>query len=169
MRTPPIQRILFATDLSLNAERAFAYALSLADAYGAEVTVLHVFGKLPPNADLLLVSFLGYGSIEEMHAKSRDQLMERTRERIARFCTEAAGPDTTCRFMRERVIVETGRASECILQHARSGGYDLLVMGTRGHGLLQETLLGGTSRKVIRDCPIPVFLVPMGDGGRALP
>ncbi|MCJ8501345.1 universal stress protein [Desulfatitalea alkaliphila] len=162
--TPRIAKILFATDLSLNAERAFAYALSLADAYGAEVTVLHVFGKLPPNADLLLVSFLGYGSIEEMHAKSRGQLMERTRERITRFCAEAAGVTSTCRVMRDRVIVETGKASERILHHAHSGGYDILVMGTRGHGLIQEALLGGTSRKVIQDCAIPVFLVPMGNG-----
>lgn len=160
---PQIQRILFATDLSENADRAFAYAVSLADAYNADVTVLHVFGKLPPNTDLLLVSFLGYASADELHKKSEAQLMGRIKERIARHCDEAAGRTPACRFKLNDVIVETGKASERILHHAHSGAYDALVMGSRGHGLVQEVLIGGTSRKVLRDCRIPVLLVPLAD------
>ncbi|MBR9980994.1 MAG: universal stress protein [Desulfatitalea sp.] len=160
---PRIAKILFATDLSDNAGQAIAYALSLADAYAAEMTVLHVFGKLPPNADLLLASFLGYGSIGEMQAKSQTQLMERTKERIAHFCTETAGRVPACRFMLDQVIVETGSASERILHHAHTGRFDVLVMGSRGHGLIQGALLGGTSRKVMRDCRLPVFMVPLAN------
>lgn len=156
-----IGSILFATDLSENADRAFAYAVSLADAYQADVTVLHVFGQLPPNADLLLVSFLGYGSIEELHQKSEAQLMDRIKQRIERFCTDVAEGLPSCRFVVKTVLVETGKASERILHHAHSGAYDALVMGSRGHGLVQEVLMGGTSRKVLRDCRIPVLTVPM--------
>jgi nucleotide-binding universal stress UspA family protein len=158
---PQIRRILFTTDLSENADQAFAYAVSLADAYKADVTVLHVFGKLPPNADLLLVSFLGYGSVDELHKKSEAQVMDRIKERIARHCGEAAVRTPACRFKLDDVIVETGKASERILNHAHSGAFDALVMGSRGHGLVQEVLIGGTSRKVLRDCRIPVLIVPM--------
>lgn len=53
-----------------------------------------------------------------------------------------------------------GKAADRILQHAATGGCDLLVVGNRGHGLVQEMLMGGTSRKVVRDCPIPDLVIP---------
>ena len=158
---PKIAGILFATDLSENANRALGYAVSIANAYNAGLTVLHVFSKLPPNADLLLVSLLGYASIEELRQKSESQLKERIRSRLEQFCGEIAKSMPACRFLLRKVIVETGDAKERILHHARTGGYDALVMGSRGHGLIQEILLGGTFRKVLRDCPIPVFVVPI--------
>jgi nucleotide-binding universal stress UspA family protein len=164
---PRIAGILFATDLSENANRALGYAVSLANAYNAGLTVLHVFGKLPPNADLFLAALLGYASIEELRQKSESQLKERIRTRLEEFCGEIAARVPACRLLLRKVIVETGDAKERILHHARTGGYDALVMGSRGHGLIQEVLLGGTFRKVLRDCPIPVFVVPIE--GRFLP
>jgi len=59
------------------------------------------------------------------------------------------------------VIVDPGKAADRILQYAVSGTYDALVPGSCGHGLVKEALLGGTSRKVIQDSPIPVFVIPM--------
>lgn len=159
--TPSITRILFATDLSENAQRAFAYAASLADAYGARVTVLHVMEKIPPDAELLLVAFLGYRDIEELRQKSERDLIERIKARIERFCTEAGERIPECRFILHDVVVEPGKATEVILRHAGTGDYDVLVLGSRGLGPIQNVLLGGTSRTVIRDCGIPILLVPM--------
>lgn len=45
---PKIEKILFATDLSENAEHAFTYAAAMAEAFEARITVLHVIEKLPP-------------------------------------------------------------------------------------------------------------------------
>ena len=49
MELPNIQikKILYATDLSENAVHAFAYAVSLANLYGAGITILHVLAKYP--------------------------------------------------------------------------------------------------------------------------
>jgi len=157
---PIIRKVLVANDLSENSDRAFTYALSLADAYSAEITLLHVFDKLPPNADLLLVAMLGYGSIEELHKKSEAQLMHRIKKRLEMFCEEAAKNIVACRFISNEVIVEAGNASERILHHVATGAYDILVMGSRGLGLVQGALLGSTSRKVLSECRIPVFIVP---------
>ncbi|MEE4263945.1 MAG: universal stress protein [Desulfobacteraceae bacterium] len=33
-------------------------------------------------------------------------------------------------------------------------------MGSRGHGLIQEVLIGSTSRKVVKRSPKPVLVVP---------
>jgi nucleotide-binding universal stress UspA family protein len=59
------------------------------------------------------------------------------------------------------VVVEPGKAADRILRHAVSGSYDALVPGSRGHGLVKEVLMSGTSRKVIQDSSIPVFVIPM--------
>jgi nucleotide-binding universal stress UspA family protein len=158
---PRITEILFATDLSENAIRALGYAMSLAEAYGARITVLHVVEKVPPNAEMLMTAFLGYENIDEFRQKSDKELVKRIKERIEQFCADAADQVTEeCRFIFKNVLVEPGKSAERILHHSETGTYDVLVMGNRGLGLLQKAFLGGTSQKVLQDCPIPVFIVP---------
>ena len=45
---PEIDKILHTTDLSENSNRAFEYAVALANLSGAEIAVLHVLSDLPP-------------------------------------------------------------------------------------------------------------------------
>jgi nucleotide-binding universal stress UspA family protein len=42
-----IKKILYATDLSETAVHAFSYAVSLANMYGAGITILHVLAEFP--------------------------------------------------------------------------------------------------------------------------
>lgn len=159
--SPKVTHILFATDLSENANRAFPYAASLAEAYNAAVTVLHVIEKMPPNAEILISAFLGYQSLEEFRNKSEGEIIGQIKTRITQFCSEAADRTPECRFMLRNVMVEPGVASKRILSHMATGTYDVLVMGCRGHSPIRETLFGGTANKVTRECRIPVFLVPL--------
>ncbi len=158
---PQVKHLLVATDLSENANWAFTYATSLADAYGARITVLHVVEKLPPNAELLVASFLEYRDVEEFRRKSGEELAAQIKARIERFCSDAAERMPDCRLVFQKVGVEPGNAEERISFHANSGKYDVLVMGSRGHGLIKESLIGGTSRKVLKKVRIPVFLIPL--------
>jgi nucleotide-binding universal stress UspA family protein len=56
--------------------------------------------------------------------------------------------------------VLVGRASDALT--ALSGDVDLLVCGSRGYGRVRSALLGGVSRRVIRDARCPVIVVPAG-------
>ena len=158
---PEIKHLLLATDLSENANRAYTYATSLADAYGAEITVLHVVEQLPPNAELLMASFLEYRDVEEFREKSDEELAAQIKARIERFCSDTTAQMPDCRLIFQKVVVEPGKADERIAFHASAGQYDVLVMGSRGHGLIKESLIGGTSRKVLLKVQIPVFLIPL--------
>ena len=50
---PEIKKILYTTDLSQNARHAFSYAASIANRYGAGVTILHVLEDISPTATSL--------------------------------------------------------------------------------------------------------------------
>ncbi len=52
-----------------------------------------------------------------------------------------------------------GSPAESILQVAKTRGCDLIVMGTRGLGVLQGLLLGSQAQKVINHALCPVLVV----------
>lgn len=159
---PQFNRILVATDLSENADHAFNYATSLADACAARITVLHVVEKLAPNAELLLAAYLEYGGVDELRQKNVGELVVQIKARLERFCAETAEHMAECRYIFQNVMVEPGKAAERILHHTATGAFDVLVMGRCGHGRIQEVLLGSTSHRVLRECRIPILLIPVG-------
>ena len=56
-----------------------------------------------------------------------------------------------------RVLV--GPVAETIVKHAKSKGFDQIVIGTRGMGQLGQALLGSTATKVLHVAETPVLLV----------
>jgi nucleotide-binding universal stress UspA family protein len=58
----------------------------------------------------------------------------------------------------ECVDVEGQSTANAIVQSALAKKSDLLVMGAYGHSRVRELILGGMTREVLIDCPIPVFL-----------
>jgi nucleotide-binding universal stress UspA family protein len=46
-----------------------------------------------------------------------------------------------------------------ILEEAENKGYDMVVMGAHGQGVLANALIGSTSRRVIRRSKTPVLVV----------
>lgn len=157
---PKINKILFATDLSPNSDLAYRYAVMLADLSGAAITVLHVLADLPPNAELLLTAILGYGSRDELKKKSKQELIESIKAYLRDYCSGVIDQIPACPVMVDSVIVEEGQPVDTILHHIGQSKCDLVVMGSRGHGFIQEALIGSTSRKVVKRSPKPVLVVP---------
>lgn len=65
-----------------------------------------------------------------------------------------------CRSVSVQRLPEGGQPpSEVILQHAAHVvGADLIVMGLYGHSRFREFILGGVSREMLNDSPIPLLL-----------
>ncbi|MBD8892687.1 universal stress protein [Roseibium litorale] len=56
-------------------------------------------------------------------------------------------------------VVSADRPVSCALQDsARELGVDLIVMGAYGHSRLRENILGGTTREMLEQTTIPLFL-----------
>jgi nucleotide-binding universal stress UspA family protein len=56
-------------------------------------------------------------------------------------------------------VGKVGQAAENVATLAAKGGYDLIVMGSHGHGTLTNLVMGSVATKVLATCKTPVLLV----------
>lgn len=161
-----VKKILYATDLSENARYAFAYAVSLADLYGAKITLLHVLPEVPDLLDKQVIGYIDADRWEEIKAQhfqeAKDALIGKRRDHLAikdvlqqfsENATQGEGAGT------DDIIVERGNPVEKIIDHSQKEKFDLIVMGTHGHGTLEDAMIGSTARRVVRRSKIPVLVV----------
>jgi len=156
---PEVKKILYATDLSKNARYAFAYAAGIANRYGAKVTILHVMEDLSPSAQAQVTIYLGDKEWKEIRTKNLQQAIDTIKERLTNFCTEVAGELPECPFITDDILVKTGHPVEVILNMAHSEDFDMVVMGTHGHSMLADAMMGSVARRVTRRCKKPVLVV----------
>jgi nucleotide-binding universal stress UspA family protein len=134
--------ILVAYDGSDHSQKALDLAVNIARCSDSKLKVLFAFDKVPTIfGDDETAHF-----IERAMSKGRDVLGAATaqlREAGVEFST---------------AIVE-GPAAEAILRIAQAEGCDLIIMGSRGRGMVQGLLLGSVSYRVLHHAQIPVLIV----------
>lgn len=54
---------------------------------------------------------------------------------------------------------KAGPAGDTIAEFARQGGYELILMGSHGHGALARIVMGSVAAQVLAQCDVPVLLV----------
>jgi nucleotide-binding universal stress UspA family protein len=156
---PKIKKILYATDLSQNARHAFEYAASLANQYGAKITILHVFEELPHSAQMRVASIIGKEKWKEMLKDNEEEALNTMRDQLEEFCNEMSNELADCPFIVDKICVRQGIPVEEILDQCTEETYDMIVMGTHGHGLIGNALMGSVSRRVVRRSKIPVLVI----------
>ena len=162
-----IKKILYATDLSQTAVHAFAYAASLANMYGAGITILHVFAETPGEEFILnMIDDDTWNQIRKRHyTEAREKLSDMKREHIAlkevleAFSEKAKTDAENQGFVTDEILIKSGAPAETIVQTAQEQHCDLIVMGTHGHGVIANVLIGSTAKWVVRHSPIPVLVV----------
>lgn len=58
------------------------------------------------------------------------------------------------------IVVEMGLATQVILDFVEKNGVDIVVLSSHGRSGVSRWLLGSTADRLVRRCPVPVFLVP---------
>jgi len=139
------QRILIANDGSDGALRALDTALDLAVALGSRLHMISVEEDLPMHAEVETID-----AIQE--EKDREDSYYHKLGRQAQ--SRAAQKGVTL----EHTIV-SGHEVKSVVEFARSGRYDLLVIGYVGHSKLYDHLWGGTSQNLTRLSPCTVLVV----------
>ena len=164
-----VKNILYATDLSENARYAFAYAISLANLYGAKLTLLHVLPEVPDILDSTVIGYINserWEEIKQQHfQEAKQSLIGKRRDHLAikevldQFCEEAKKESEGGGIETDDILVEKGNPVEQILKQAEEKNCDLIVMGTKGQSTLADAVMGSTARRVLRRSQKPVLVV----------
>ncbi len=157
---PQIKDILFATDLSENANNALRHALSMARAHGAKVHVLHVTEPLTQDAIVTMRMFIQDDAsrkkaIRDRHASVKELLKE-NQQKFVKTLTEE-GKEAYASVASVELV--DGHPAESILQRARELDCGLIVMGTHEQGT-GHTFIGTVVKRVLRRSTIPTMVVP---------
>jgi nucleotide-binding universal stress UspA family protein len=129
--------VLFATDFSEDSLAAAGYALSMAQENEARLTLMHVM-KEPEPFD-----------------KAAEDRISSANFRLREIVPEAA--ESWCR---PEAVVRLGTAADRILEIAREGDIDLIVLGVRGsRGGAATHLERATAHRVVAHAPCPVLTV----------
>jgi nucleotide-binding universal stress UspA family protein len=138
-------RILAAVDGSPYTKRMLAYLAAHDEWLGSqhEYTVVHSVPAVPPRAAAVLDKLL----VKAYY----DDEAEKVFKPIRAFFKQ--------RGIEAEFVSKVGPAAEVIAKQASSGSFDLLMMGSHGHGSVVNVVMGSVSTKVLASCKVPVLLV----------
>ena len=136
-----MKRIVIATDASDEAWAAVEEGVELASDIGAEVT----FVTVRPGIHLRGAP---------LYQRKLTGQLAQAREALDQAESEAARLGVVC----DSEILE-GEPAERIVDVARYGEADLIVVGSHGHGMIASALLGSVSQTLLEQSPVPVMIV----------
>jgi universal stress protein A len=142
-----LRRILFPTDFSHASKEAEAYAVALADRFGAELHLLHVVSQVMPYSDASSTWVMP-------DRETQAQLEAAEKQLLARVASSECSAET--RVLRTTVV---GFPVDQILAYATKYDIDLIVVGTHGHSWLAHALIGSVAEKLVRMATCPVLTV----------
>ncbi|WP_158278600.1 universal stress protein [Rhodohalobacter mucosus] len=137
-----LDHILYATDFSENAARAFEVVKYFeANGYTRNVTLVHVQGHH-------YMALSDPATYDEVTRKNQEQL-----EKLRNQFTDSTREHTD-------IIVTFGTPAKEIIQASEERGATMIIIGSQGKGFVEKFFLGGVSNQVTRMSTIPVFLIP---------
>ena len=152
-----INTILYATDLQSESDSALSMAMSLAEKYQAKVVFLNVIEPINPN----VYAWGGRESWHEIEKEALNRSLSTSKQRLDDFFSQELPSDTS--IDRPSVKVINGYVTQTILDCADEIDADLIVMGSNGHGVISELLIGSVADKVVRLSKRPVLLTPIAE------
>ncbi|MFL6478783.1 MAG: universal stress protein [Nitrososphaera sp.] len=133
------ENILVAVDGSKHSDAAFDVAMDIAQKYGSQLFVLHIYQGGTGSGTLVSPGFeddmrsIGQQILDSYEAKVKQRGLQNV-----------------------RMLLQEGDAAKRIMETASEVKCGLILMGSRGRGGFKDLLLGSVSHKVTNhaDCPV---------------
>lgn len=138
-------KVLLAADGSKYTKKALAFLVTHESLVGSrdELFVINVQLAVPGR----VTSMLGSAEIAAYHREEGDKVLDPIRKFLDKHS------------INYRCASVVGHPVEEILKAAAKEKSHLIVMGTRGHGLIGRALIGSIAQRVVSECELPVLLV----------
>jgi nucleotide-binding universal stress UspA family protein len=140
-----VMKILLAVDGSEFTKKMLAYLTTHEELFGAHnrYTLLTVTPQLPPRAR----SAVGKDMVDEYHREEAEKVLAPVTKFLLRHGIDA------------KSVAKVGHAGEIISKAAETGKFDMVVMGSHGHGTWGNLVMGSVATQVLANCKVPVLLV----------
>lgn len=147
-----MNQILFPTDFSEAANRAFIFALNFAEKWGSTINTLHVFSPV----DVMDVyAPYGYQDVQEALKRNQFNRYLESVESLKKMAEEHGYGKVKIKH-----IMEEGPTVETIVKVAEREKVDMIIMGTTGAHGLKELFLSSVAAELLENAPCMVLAVP---------
>jgi len=138
-------KILLAVDGSAYTKKMLAYLVTHKETFAGDntFTLLTVQAGIPPRAR----AAVGKQVIDQYQLDEAERVLSPVSKFLVRHDIDA------------KTAWKVGHAGEQIAKFADNGKFDLLVMGSHGHGALANLVMGSVATKVLAHCYVPILLV----------
>ncbi|MBK7501232.1 MAG: universal stress protein [Polaromonas sp.] len=138
-------KILLAVDGSTYTKKMLAYLATHESLLNKDnnFTVLTVHLPIPSRAR----AAVGKDIVEDYYKDDAEKVLAPIDKFLARHGIQA------------KSVWKAGNVGETIATFAEAGKFDMLVMGSHGHGSFLNMVLGSVATKVLANCKTPVLLV----------
>ena len=155
-----LQKILIATGDSPESAEVFKSGLTLAEKYGAQISILHVLNLFQNGFEAVSNPFMG-GSYPMMNdlviQQYQKELQDREQQGMERL--ESYAREATARNIKAEIYQNIGDAGRTICETAKNYAADVIVMGRNQKSMLSEIFLGSTSNYVLHHAPCSVMVI----------
>ena len=145
-----MRKILVAYDGSPHSKESLAWAIEIARPVQSQITVLKV---REPAEMSQIYAMAESGSATRMMARMQE--MEDANSRIMAEAKEEGqkhGVEITTQIL-------DGNAAQVLMDYSQKHGFDLIVAGARGHGLIDRLPIGTVAHNLISVSNVPVLVV----------
>ena len=138
-------KILLAVDGSKFTKKMLAYLVTHPELFSTDnqYAVFNAQVPMPPRAS----AAIGSDVLKSFHAEEAEKVLAPVCKFLARHGIEAKSD------------WKVGAAGPLIAKFSEAGKFDLLVLGSHGHGALVNLFLGSVATQVLASCRTPVLLV----------
>lgn len=139
------KKILVPFDFSEPSQVAVRHAVAIAGKYESSIDFLYVIEHLQQLGGTT-------ANVERLEKDFRDAANGRLQE-----VRDSIEPP-----IETKQVVQVGKAAQAITDYAQENEVDLIVIGTRGHGKIDQALIGSVAERVVRSASCPVLTVGRG-------
>ncbi len=138
-------KILLAVDGSVCTKRMLAYLAAHEEVLGArqDYTALTVVAPVPPH----VTRFIDHATLDDYYREQAELVLKP----VVAFAAQQGWKLTPQHAV--------GSPGDLIAEAARSGKYEMVVIGSHGHTALGNVVLGSVATRVIAQCEMPVLVV----------
>ena len=164
----PIDKILFATDLTPGCQNAYEFAVAMAIRNKSVLYILYIIQDMPESVEGRLKTLLGHHQWQDLMKSKKEDIQQsmtgkRTSSNVLKdiqdFCDKIGMDGAVSSFHTREVIISAGDIAQTVIKNIEDNNCDIVIMGAH-EGFVSGNSIGENIKKILKLSPVPVTVVP---------